>query len=68
MPDKSKEKTQGYIHIIRGLISFHERMKLCSLSPTPGCKVDGCPEESKGDLYLDALRYALHLMEQDNMA
>lgn len=32
MPDKSKEKTLGYIHIIRGLISFHERMKLCSLA------------------------------------
>ena len=65
MPDKSKEKTRGYIHIIRGLISYHERMKLCSLSPTPESKENRCPEESKNDIYLDALRYALYLMERE---
>lgn len=68
MSDQNNKKAQGYIHIIRGLISYHERMKLCSLSPTPECKANGCPEEPKNDIYLDALRYALALMEQDNMA
>lgn len=41
---------EGYLHVIRGLISYHERMTM-----------GGSPEK---DYYLDALRFALECMEE----
>ena len=41
---------EGYAHILRGLISYHERMTM-----------GNCPEL---DFYLDALKFALACVEE----
>ena len=43
---------ESCIHVLRGLISYHERMTM-----------GNCPER---DFYLDALRYALKCVEEKN--
>lgn len=43
-------KEEGYLHVLRGLISYHERM-------TMGAQ----PER---DFYLDALRFAVNCVEE----
>ena len=45
------EKAVSTVHILRGLISYHERMTMGNY-----------PER---DFYLDALRYALSLVENE---
>lgn len=58
------EPIEVYIHVLRGLISYHERMfapiKLNSLA----CQKDNCAAvKFSDDVYLAALQEALRLME-----
>lgn len=48
--EDSGAEAEGYAHIIRGLISYHERMTMGEV-----------PER---DFYLDALRFALECVEE----
>lgn len=58
-------KEEAYLHVLRGLISYHERMTMCRpVSPNPdGTCSDSCPLASH-DLYLESLRFALRCMEE----
>ena len=50
-----KNEYAKYIPILRGLISYHERMRLV-------CKTENSEAEME-DLYLEALKESLRLME-----
>ena len=58
---------EGRIAVIRGLISYHERMVL----PLKNCGQINCDKEDcaavqfENDVYLDALKEALRLMERE---
>lgn len=58
-------KEEAYLHVLRGLISYHERMTMCRpVSPNPdGTCSDSCPLASR-DFYLEALRFALLCMDE----
>ena len=47
----SESRAESCVHVLRGLISYHERMTMGNY-----------PER---DFYLDALRYALSLVEKE---
>lgn len=49
----SRSRAENCVHVLRGLISYHERMTMGNY-----------PER---DFYLDALRYALSLVEKKLM-
>lgn len=58
-------REEAYIHVLRGLVSYHERMTMCRpVSPEPDkdCS-DSCPLASR-DFYLEALRFALLCMDE----
>lgn len=58
-----QEKLEMYAQFIRGIISYHERMLLCS---TGGCnpELDICPTKVfQKDVYLETLKNALELIE-----
>lgn len=52
---------RGYVPILRGLISYHERMTLVCV---PG-KAAESPELGLEDVYLRALREGLRLIERE---
>lgn len=54
MPEETRY--EAYIPILRGLITYHERMRLV-------CKTENSEEEME-DLYLGALKESLRLMEE----
>lgn len=51
-----KEFDPMYIPILRGLISYHERLRLVAETKSPG--------EGMNDLYLGAIKLSLRLMEE----
>lgn len=53
---EERDRIRSYIPIIRGLISYHERMQMVTEKKTP--------EDEMRDLYLEALKEALRLMEE----
>lgn len=53
MDTNSRSRAESCAHVLRGLISYHERMTMGNY-----------PER---DFYLDALRYALSLAEKEIM-
>ena len=61
--DKEKriEELEGYVPILRGLISYHERMTLVCISG----KMQESPEEGLEDVYLGALKEGLRLIEEE---
>lgn len=52
LPDGVRQisEEEGYVHILQGLISYHERMTM-----------GDCPQR---DYYLDALRFALNCVKE----
>ena len=58
---------EGCAHILRGLISYHERMQAVKVMPMGDGKVcqqnELCPERAKQDLYMDAIKFALATVE-----
>lgn len=55
---------RGYVPILRGLISYHERMTMVCI---PG-KMQQSPEEGLEDVYLGALKEGLRLIEEEIIA
>lgn len=53
------EKALGHIHILRGLLHYHERMML-PLRDIPDCEY----ASAFADLYADALREGIRCIEQ----
>lgn len=60
----NKKGLAMHIHTIRGLISYHERIALCSVGDGQGKKIQ-TPEQACKDIYLSALRCALGMMERE---
>lgn len=67
-----KDQMRMYIHILRGLISYHKRMTLPHHHSCEDCgaahrKGDGgfCLTIAYEDIYLQAIEYALWLAEED---
>ena len=56
-------KEEYYLHILRGLISYHKRMVLETVISPDGSCPGSCPVASH-DLYLDALTFALSCVEE----
>lgn len=56
----------SHIHILRGLISYHERMLVPLEMLNLDCQKKGCPALAfQKDVYLKALKEALKLMERE---
>lgn len=51
------KKHEQYIPVLRGLISYHERMMLVTKKESP--------EANLQDVYLEALKESLRLMERE---
>ena len=69
-----KEKLEHYAWILRGLIHYHERMMvgmdMISIvskngEVSPCAKNNKCPAVMSADIYLEALKEALRLMEKE---
>ena len=57
---------EGRVSIIKGLIHYHERMIGFVSNCVENCGRKTCPAiEFENDVYLDALKEALRLMEQE---
>lgn len=56
---------EARISVIKGLISYHERMVIpLQMTTVKQCERDFCPAIAfENDVYLDALKEALRLME-----
>lgn len=56
---------EGRIAVIKGLISYHERMVIpLQITTSKLCERKSCPAIAfENDVYLDALKEALRLME-----
>ena len=56
---------EARISVIKGLISYHERMVIpLQMTTAKQCERDFCPAIAfENDVYLDALKEALRLME-----
>ena len=68
----SKEQLVMYIHLLRGLISYHKRMTLPHQKSCPGCpkdcepqKADVCRTVVYEDIYLQAIEHSLILAEDE---
>lgn len=67
------ERLEGYVPILRGLISYHKRMTLvCTKNAWDDCTpeevaqcVARCPEAGLGDVYLGALEESLRLIYKE---
>lgn len=67
VPSERGAQLLSHIHILRGLISYHERMVMpiigwahinCNKLPCPAAKFEN-------DVYLEALKEALRLLERE---
>lgn len=57
---------EGRVAIIKGLIHYHKRMMSSISDCSENCGKKICPAvEFENDVYLDALKEALRLMEQE---
>ena len=69
LPDGEQEKLRlrSHIHVLRGLINYHERMTLpISLGSLSCTKNGSCPAVAfENDVYLAALKESLRLMERE---
>lgn len=60
------EKLMSHIYVLRGLISYHERMLVPLEMLNLDCQKKGCPALAfQKDVYLEALKEALKLMERE---
>lgn len=59
--EKRIDELRGYVPILRGLISYHERMTMVCIPD----KNAESPKFGLDDIYLGALREGLRLIEQE---
>ena len=64
--EREKRKLRTHIHVMRGLINYHERM-LAPFSGICSCDEEGtCPVVAfENDVYLAALKESLRLLERE---
>ena len=62
-----KDEIQSYIYVLRGLISYHERMVAPIKMNDLECqKTERCPAVAfADDVYLETLKESLKLMEKE---
>jgi hypothetical protein len=65
--ETEERNLKTHIHVLRGLINYHERMMAAVSYTDLSCKKDGtCPAITfTSDVYLEALKASLALMERE---